>query len=77
MFAGLAGFGFDGPGAAARALVKHPLGSLEVETVGSLGEQFSPGVCSRPFNELEEVTVLQGQGRRRVISPLPKIEVCT
>ena len=40
----------DGPGAAAGALVKRPLGSLEVEMVASLGEQVSPGVCSRPFN---------------------------
>ena len=76
-FAGAAGFGFDGPGAAAGALVKRPLGSLDVEMVASLGEQVSPGVCSRPFNELGGVLVLQGQGRRRVISPLPKIKGCT
>ena len=67
----------DSPGAAAVALVKRPLGSLEVEIVASLGEQVSPGVCSRPFNELGGVPVLQGQGRRRVISPLPKIKGCT
>ena len=76
-FAGAAGFGWDGPGAAAGALAKRPLGSLEAELVASLGEQFSPGVCSRPFNELGWVPVLQGQGRRRVISPLPKIKDCT
>ena len=76
-FAGAAGFGFDGPGAAAGALVKRPLESLEVEMVASLGEQVSPGVCSRPFYELGGVPVLQGQGRRRVISPLPKIKGCT
>ena len=69
--------GFDGPGAAAGALVKRPLGSLDVEMVASLGEQVSPGVYSRPFNELGGVPVLQGQGRRRVISPLPKIKACT
>ena len=40
----------DGPGAVAGALVKRPLGSLEVEMVASFGEQVSPGVCSRPFN---------------------------
>ena len=57
-FAGAAGFGFDGPGVAARALVKRPLGSLDVEMVASLGEQVSPGVCSRPFNELGGVPVL-------------------
>ena len=73
----MAGFGFDDPGAAAGALVKRPLGSLDVETVASLGEQVSPGVCSRPFSELGGVPVLQGQGRRRVISPLPKIKGCT
>ena len=76
-FGGAAGFGFDGPGAAAGALVKRPLGSLEVEMVASLGEQVSPGVCSRPFNELGGVPVLQGHGRRRVICPLPKIKGCT
>ena len=77
-FAGAAGLGFaDGPGAAAGALVQRPLGSLEVEMVASLGEQVSPGVCSRPFDELGGVPVLQGQGRRRVISPLPKIKGCT
>ena len=52
---------FDGPGAAAGAWVKRPLGSLDVEMVGSFGEQVSPGVCSRPFNELGGVPVLQGQ----------------
>ena len=63
-FAGAAGFGFaDGPGAVAGALVKRPLGSLDVATVASLGEQVLPGVCSRPFNELGGVPVLQGQGR--------------
>ena len=56
---GAAGFGFDGPGAAAGGLVKRPLGFLEVEMVPSLGEQVSPGVCSRPFNELGGVPVLQ------------------
>ena len=77
-FAGAAGLCFaDGPGAAAGALVKRPLGSLDVEMVASLGEQVSPRVCSRPFNELGGVPVLQGQGRRRVISPLPKIKGCT
>ena len=76
-FAGAAGFGFDGPGAAVGALVKRPLGSFEVEMVASFGEQVSPGVCSRPFNELRGVPVLQGQGRRRVISSLPKIKGCT
>ena len=72
-----AGFGFDGRGAAAGALVKHPLESLDVEMVASLREPVSPGVCSRPFNELQGVPVLQGQGGRRVISPLPKIKGCT
>ena len=73
----MAGFGFDDPGAAAGALVKRPLGCLEVEMVARLVEQVSPGVCSRLFNELGGVPVLQGQGRRRVISPLPKIKGCT
>ena len=76
-FAGAAGFGFTGAGAAAGALVKRPLGSLDVEMVASLGEQVSPGVCPRPFNKLGGVPVLQGQGRRSVISPLPKIKGCT
>ena len=39
----------DGPGAAAGALVKRPLVSPEVGMIASLGEQVSPGVCSRPF----------------------------
>ena len=52
-FTGAAGFGFTGPGAAAGALVKRPLGSLNVEMVASLVEQVSPGVYSRPFNDLE------------------------
>ena len=73
----MTGFGFNGPGAAAGALVKRLQGSLDVEMVASLGEQVSPGVCSRPFNEVGGVPVLQGQGRRRVISPLPKIKDCT
>ena len=63
-FAGAAGLGFaDGPGAAAGALVTRPLGSLDVEMFASLGEQVLPGVCSRPFNELGGVPVLQGKGR--------------
>ena len=53
------------------------LESLDVEMVLSLGEHVSPGVCSRPFNELEGVPVLQGQGRQMVISPLPEIKGCT
>ena len=73
----MAGFGFDGPGTVVGALVKRPLGSLHVEMVATLGDQVSPGVCSRPFNELGGVPVMQGQGRRRVISPLPKIKGCT
>ena len=73
-FAGAAGFGFNSPGLAAGALVKRPLGSVQVEMVSSLGKQVSPGVCSRSFNELGGVLVQQGQGRPRVISPLPKIK---
>ena len=61
----------------AGALVKRPLRSLNVEMVASLSKQVSPGVCSRPLNELRGVPVLQGQGRGRVISPLPKIKGCT
>ena len=76
-FAGGAGCGFDGPGTAAGALVKRPLGSLEVKMVASLSVQVSTGVCSRPFNKLGGVPVLHGQGRRRVISPLLKIRDCT
>ena len=76
-FAGAAGFGFNGPGTAAGALEKRPLGSLEVEMVANLGKQVSPEVCSRPFNELGGVPVQQGLGRGRVISPLPKIKDCT
>ena len=41
----------DGPGAVGGALVKRPLRSPEGEMVASLGEQVSPGVCSRAFNE--------------------------
>ena len=40
-FAGAAGFGFEGPGAAGGAFVKRPLESLDVEIVASLGEQVS------------------------------------
>ena len=68
----MAGFRFDSPGTAAGALVKRPLRFLEVEMFAKLGEQVSPGVCSSSVNELEGVPVLPGQGRRRVISPLPK-----
>ena len=76
-FAGAAGCSFAGPGAAAGAFVKRPLGFLEVEMDSSLAGQVSSGLCSRPFNELGGVPVLQGQGRRRVISPLMKIKGCT
>ena len=42
--AGVAGFSFDPRGAAAGALVKCLLMSLEVEIVASLGEHVSPGL---------------------------------
>ena len=62
LFARVAVFGFNGPGVAGGALVKRPLGSLEVKMVASFGEPVSPGVCSRPFNELEGVPVLRVKG---------------
>ena len=76
-FAGAAGLGLAGADGAAGAPVKRPRLSLGSEMVAIWSEQFSPGVCSRPFKGQEWVPVLQGQGRRRVISPLPKIKVCT
>jgi len=57
-----------------RSLLVSSLGS---EMAAICGEQVSPRVCSRPFKEQGRVPVLQDQGRRRVISPLPKIKGCT
>ena len=48
-FAGAAGLGLAGDGGAAGALVKRPCLSLGSEMVAIWSEQFSPGVCSRPF----------------------------
>ena len=59
---------------AAEALAKPPCLSLGSEIVAIHGEQVAPSVCSRPFKEEGGVPVLQGQGRGRVISPLPKIK---
>jgi len=67
----------ENPDDAAGALAKRPCLSLGSEMVAICGEQVSPGVCSRPFKEQGGVPVLQGQGRRMVISPLPKIKGCT
>jgi len=67
----------DDPEGAAGALAKRPYLSLGSEMGAICGEQVSPGVCSRPFNAQGGVPVLQGQGRRRVISPLPKIKACS
>jgi len=76
--AGATGLALDeDPDGAAGALAKRPCLSLGSEMVAICGEQVSPGVCSRPFKEQGGVPVLQGQGRRRVISPLPKIKDCT
>ena len=76
-FAGAAGLGLDdNPDGAAGALAKRPCLSLGREMVAICGEQGSPGLCSRPFKEQGGVLVLQGQGRRRVISPLLKIKDC-
>lgn len=62
---------------AVELLVKRPLLSLGSEMVAIKGEQFSPGVCSGLRGKQGGVPVLQGQGRRRVISPMPKIKGCT
>jgi len=77
-FAGATGLGLDDdPDGGGGALAKRPCLSLGSEMVAICGEQVSPGVCSRPFKGQGGVPVLQGQGRRRVISPLPKIKGCT
>ena len=74
-FAGLAGLGLDeDPDGAGGALAKPTCLSIGSEMVAICGEQVLPGVCSRPFREQGGVPVLQGQGRQRVISPLPKIK---
>jgi len=77
-FAGAAGLGLDeDPDGAAGALAKRSSLSLGSEMVVICGQQVSPRVCSRSFKEPGGVPVLQGQRRRRVISPLPKIPGCT
>ena len=48
-FAGAAAMGLAGADGAAGALVKRPCLSHESEMVAIWSEQFSPGVCSRPF----------------------------
>ena len=48
-FPGAAGLGLADAGGAAGALVKRPCLSLGSEMVAIWSEQFSPGVCSRPF----------------------------
>ena len=48
-FAGVAGLGLAQADGAAGALVKRPCLSLGSEMVAIWSEQFSPGVCSRPF----------------------------
>ena len=52
----------DGP---AEALVNRPLLSLGSEMVASLGEQVSPGVCSRPFKETRMGTGTVGSRRAK------------
>jgi len=52
----------DGP---AGALVKPPLLALGSEIVASLGEQVSPGVCSRPFKETRMGTGTVGSRRAK------------
>ena len=52
----------DGP---AGALVKCPLLSPGSEMVASLGEQVSPGVCSRPFKETRRGTGTVGSRRAK------------
>ena len=76
-FAGAAGLGLADADGAVGALVKRTCLSLGSEMVAIWSEQFSPGVCSRPFKGTRRGPVLQGQGRRRVICPLPKINGCT
>ena len=74
----MTGLGLDNePDGAAGALAKRPCFCPGSEMVAICGEQVSPGVCSRPFKKQGGVMVLQGPGRRRVISPLPKIKGCT
>ena len=48
-FAGAAGLCLAGADGAAGGLVKRPCLSLGSEMVAIWSEQFSPGVCSRPF----------------------------
>lgn len=73
-FPGASGFRFDGPGAVAGAWPKRPLVSLEVKMVATLSKLVSPGVSSSSCEKLRSRgTILKGQGRRKVISPLSKI----
>ena len=64
----------EDPDGAAGALVNRPCLSFGSDMVAVCGEQVSPRVCSRPFKGQVGVPVLQGQGRPRMITPLPKIK---
>ena len=59
-FAGAAGLGLAGAVGAAGALVKRPCLSLGSEMVAIWSEQFSPGVCSRPFERTRRGTGTAG-----------------
>ena len=59
-FAGAAGLGLAGVDDAAGALVKRPCLSLGSEMVAIWSEQFSPGVCSRPFKGTRRGTSTAG-----------------
>ena len=56
IFARALGFGLDeDPDRATGALAKHPCSSLGSRMVVICAEQVAPGVCSRVFNEEEEL----------------------
>jgi len=64
----------DGP---AGALVKRPLLSRGSEMVASLGEQVSPGVCSRPFKETRRGTGTVGSRRAKGDQSYAEDQRCT
>jgi len=64
----------DGP---AGALVKRPLLSQRSEMVASLGEQVSPGVCTRPFKETRRGTGTVGSWRAKGDQSYAEDQRCT
>ena len=69
-------FAADEDGSAG-ALVKGPLLSLGSEMFASLGEQVSPGVCSRPFKKTRRGTGTVGSRRAKGDQSYAEDQRCT